>query len=68
MGNMSYCRFRNTVEDLRDCCSHLDDDLSENEDEARARIRLVDLCQRIVNQADPNEYILEYDEAKEANS
>lgn len=32
--NMSYCRFRNTEQDLRDCINHLDPELRENwEDE-----------------------------------
>lgn len=48
MGNMSYCRFRNTLEDLRDCYNNMDDtDLSE--DERKARNKLIQLC---VNLAD----------------
>jgi hypothetical protein len=44
--NMSYCRFENTLMDLRDCEEHLyDSDLSENE--VRARSKLVDLCAQI---------------------
>jgi hypothetical protein len=47
MGNMSYCRFQNTLNDLRDCYDNLfDDDLSEEEE--RARKRLIKLCQDIV--------------------
>jgi len=42
MGNMSYCRFQNTLEDLKDCEENMDDDLGE--DEARARKRLIDVC------------------------
>lgn len=46
MSNMSYCRFRNTLGDLRECYDNMDDrDLSE--DEARARKRLIALCQEI---------------------
>jgi hypothetical protein len=48
MGNMSYCRFTNTLEDLRDCYDHMndnDDDLSE--DEKKARQRLIKLCKDI---------------------
>jgi hypothetical protein len=45
MANMSYCRFQNTLRDLRDCEDHLYDELSE--DETRARRRLVALCQAI---------------------
>lgn len=46
--NMSYCRFQNTLTDLRDCAEHLDDgDLSE--EEQRARYRLLKLCQTIMS-------------------
>ena len=51
MANMSYCRFRNTLEDLRDCSDNLDDtDLSE--EEAKARKRLVKVCRSIVDDAE----------------
>lgn len=46
MGNMSYCRFTNTVQDLRDCYDNMDDD-DLSRAEARARIQLVRLCKRI---------------------
>lgn len=43
MGNMSYCRFENTVGDLQDCYDAMDErDLSESE--AKARRRLIALC------------------------
>lgn len=54
MSNMSYCRFENTLNDLRDCVQHWSDDqddpdedgyvpkLSRSED--RARKRLLELC------------------------
>ncbi|KKN06893.1 hypothetical protein LCGC14_1072700 [marine sediment metagenome] len=46
MSNMGYCRFQNTLSDLRDCYDSMDDnDLSE--EEAKARKRLVKLCQEI---------------------
>lgn len=51
MANMSYCRFTNTLADLRDC----NDWLSENEpsklseEELKAFMRLVKLCRRIVD-------------------
>ena len=47
MANMSYCRFENTLGDLRDCYEHMDDsDLSESETKARAKliIECVDLA------------------------
>lgn len=48
MSNMSYCRFENTLHDLRDCEDHLDDDISEKSDiEIRSRTALIKLCQRI---------------------
>lgn len=46
MSNMGYCRFSNTLADLRNCQDHLyDDDLSDEEE--RARRRLIDLCKEI---------------------
>lgn len=43
--NMDHCRFQNTLMDLRDCQEHMDDDLSEEERDARAE--LIDVCWRI---------------------
>ena len=40
---MSYCRFQNTLNDLRDCYDNMDsDNLSKEEFEARKQ--LIDLC------------------------
>ena len=53
MPNMSYCRFQNTLEDLRDCYENIDVpsvDLSGTE--ARARLKLVKLCEKIVTACD----------------
>jgi len=51
MANMSYCRFQNTLEDLRDCRDYLDDtDLSEEEE--KARTKLVKVCKSIVDDAE----------------
>jgi hypothetical protein len=48
MANMSYCRFENTISDLRDCYNHIEDeDLSA--EEMRARTRLIRLCQKIAD-------------------
>ena len=45
MSNMSYCRFRNTVADLRDCMEHLEDNTNDlAEGEAKARLRLINVC------------------------
>ena len=52
MSNMSYCRFVNTVSDLQDCYDHLNDrDLSDRE--KKARIRLIELCEEITQEAIP---------------
>ena len=46
MSNMGYCRFRNTLSDLRDCEDNMDeDDLSE--EETKAREAIIKLCTRI---------------------
>lgn len=42
MANMSYCRWENTLNDLRDCADHVNDPLSGSE--ARARARLLELA------------------------
>lgn len=36
--NMSYCRFRNTVGDLRDCLEHISDEPSYEETRAREEL------------------------------
>lgn len=54
MSNMSYCRFENTLRDLRDCDQYLDDeDLSESE--FKARIKLIKLCKSIAESFDDEE-------------
>lgn len=50
MANMSYCRFQNTLGDLRDCVDALDqinglDELST--EEAEAARRLIKLCREV---------------------
>lgn len=51
MGNMSYCRFENTLHDLRDCFRAMEngegDELSESE--RAARVELLKLCRKIAN-------------------
>ena len=42
MGNMSYCRFQNTLQDLRDCYENMDNELSE--EEKKAQEKLIKLC------------------------
>ena len=53
MGNMSYCRFQNTLLDLRDCFEHMDDDdLGREEEDARRE--LIDVCIDIVEEFEDN--------------
>ena len=43
MANMSYCRFENTLRDLRNCYDNMDsDDLSKSE--FYARKQMIELC------------------------
>ena len=51
MSNMSYCRFQNTNDDLRDCYDWLgeNDPSKLSEDELKAFKRLVKLCRLIVD-------------------
>ena len=61
MANMSYCRFENTLIDLRDCYNNMDDDrLSISE--FNKRKQLIELCIDIVNEY---EYILSDDFVEE---
>ena len=47
MGNMSYCRFQNTLKDLKECFNYIDDNLSKGEHEAR--LSLYDACKAIAD-------------------
>ena len=42
MANMSYCRWENTLNDLRDCAKHLNDPVDGSE--ARAQATLLELA------------------------
>lgn len=46
MSNMSYCRFRNTLQDLRDCYDSMDDE-PLSEEEKLARRALILMCRNI---------------------
>lgn len=50
MPNLSYCRFRNTLNDLRDCLDVIDyesiEDLSD--EELMALKQMVDVCEQII--------------------
>ena len=49
MGNMSYCRFENTLRDLQDCYNAMRDGLELSQSEQRSFIRMVNLCREITD-------------------
>ena len=49
MANMSYCRFQNTLEDLRDCYESMNEGLLSEEEEG-AKKKLIKLCERIARE------------------
>lgn len=49
MSNMSYCRFTNTADDLRDCYEAMDEKLSDEEFHAKKAI--LHLCARMLVEA-----------------
>ncbi len=52
MGNMSYCRFQNTLRDLRDCWDNWEDPQDElSKEEKQARERLANLCREIAKES-----------------
>jgi hypothetical protein len=59
MGNMSYCRFENTLDDLRDCMDALYEISGNidqlNESEQTAAKRLIKLCFEIADDYGDNE-------------
>ena len=63
MANMSYCRFRNTLQDLRDCYYNMDDSLTG--EEFHAREALVDLCKSIGEEFGDLDFKPEEDEEEE---
>ena len=66
MANMSYCRFRNTLNDLRDCEDSFND--INSIEELVAAKRLLQTCQRIVDSIDMEDLIMQeelyHEEAK----
>ena len=55
MANMSYCRFQNTLGDLRDCAEHLHDHFDDSQngrDEKSARKSLIELCREIIEEVE----------------
>lgn len=59
MANMSYCRFRNTVNDLADCQEAINDGVLQDdeldEDERRAARRLIRICKEIAESCGTDE-------------
>jgi len=51
MANMSYCRFENTLRDLRDCYDNMDND-NLSKSEFYARKQMIEMCINIANQHD----------------
>lgn len=48
MGNLSYCRFRNTLQDLHDCFEAMEGPENElDKDELKAKNHIITLCKRI---------------------
>ena len=45
---MGYCKFENTLRDLKDCEDTIGDE-SESESEEKARKRLIELCKQIAD-------------------
>jgi hypothetical protein len=48
---MSYCRFENTLRDLRDCYDNMDND-NLSKSEFYARIQMIEMCISIANEYD----------------
>jgi len=59
MGNMSYCRFENTLNDLRDCeeaLENINDEVTEMSSyEKNALPKLIELCKSISDNWDVEE-------------
>lgn len=71
MANMSYCRFHNTLSDLNDCESALDDFINNDEnsiesaEERRKAKQLIALCREIADnysEEDIDEHAKHYDD------
>lgn len=74
MANMSYCRFHNTLADLNDCESALNDFINNDEntiestEERRKAKQLIELCSYIAENytaEDIDEYAKHYDESED---
>ena len=50
MANMSYCRFQNTLHDLRDCIWALEDgELENGGSEIRSAIEMLEACKEYID-------------------
>jgi len=60
MPNMSYCRFNNTLNDLRDCENALEEEEAMSRVERSKALFLIDVCKRISKnyEGDSDEEIL----------
>ena len=69
MGNMSYCRFENTLSDMQDCLRALQDGLDAeelSEYEIRALRNFADVAESISSRAQQIENVIEeYEQIKE---
>ena len=63
MSNMSYCRFENTLRDLRDCIWALEDgELENGGSEIRSAIEMLEACKEYIDlEYKINEIIEEYE-------
>lgn len=48
MPNMSYCRFSNTLADLKDCYEALQEGKQLSKEEELAKDKLIDLCYDLI--------------------
>lgn len=65
MGNMSYCRFQNTLRDLQDCARHaFDEGLSESEHKARKA--LIKVCAEITDELGVDDLEIDQSQVKAA--
>ena len=55
MGNMSYCRFENTSNDLMECEDHMGDISEMSKYEFEEMIQLIRTCRRISDQYDEDD-------------
>jgi hypothetical protein len=71
MSNMSYCRYRNTLGDLRDCYDAIiheaeTQDGPESDEEKCAKTELIQLCGKIFSEVDADgEFRSESDGARD---